>query len=233
MTPRFPHFVPVADHALLVELGEEVSERLSQQVLALDHAIAATPPLGVQEVVPALVNLLVEFDPLVTDHDALQASLVDLLQTVANIRIPVTTHQVDICYDSDLSPDLNAVASTLDVSIDTVINAHLGSKFRVGMYGFAPGYAYLTGLDPMLNLPRKSTALRDVPAGSVIIAGPQCLVTTLTMPTGWSILGRSPTQILRHSEDHPFLFNVGDHVRFNRIDRATYEAHLRGEASHG
>ena len=85
------------------------------------------------------------------------------------------------------------------------------------MYGFAPGYAYLGGVPDPIQVPRKPVPLRDVPAGSVIIAGPQCLITTLTMPTGWSIIGRSPTRVLTDDPDHPFLFDIGDRVMFERI----------------
>ena len=74
-----------------------------------------------------------------------------------------------------------------------------------------------------INIPRKTSAIRDVDAGSVIIAGSQCLVTTLNMPTGWSIIGRSPTLILRNNIKKPFLFDVGDQVNFKRIDIATFE----------
>jgi inhibitor of KinA len=66
--------------------------------------------------------------------------------------------------------------------------------------------------------------VRGVAAGSVIIAGPQCLVTTLTMPTGWWIIGRSPTRILTSDPARPFLFDVGDKVRFRRISRAEFAA---------
>lgn len=62
-------------------------------------------------------------------------------------------------------------------------------------------------------------ALRGVAACSVIITGPQCLVTTLTMPTGWWIIGRSPTRILTGDPARPFLFDVGDRIRFRRIGR--------------
>ena len=66
--------------------------------------------------------------------------------------------------------------------------------------------------------------MRGIAAGSVIIAGAQCLVTTLTMPTGWWIIGRSPTQILRPDPVQPFLFDVGDRVKFRRISRSEFEA---------
>jgi inhibitor of KinA len=91
------------------------------------------------------------------------------------------------------------------------------------MYGFAPGYAYLASVPDAIQLPRKAAAVRDVPAGSLLIAGPQCLVTTLTMPSGWWNIGRSPTQILTKDESRPFLFNIGDHVRFRRIGHALFD----------
>lgn len=58
----------------------------------------------------------------------------------------------------------------------------------------------------------------------MIVAGAQCLVTTLTLPTGWWIIGRSPTRILSRNQAKPVLFEIGDRVRFTRIDRATFDA---------
>ncbi len=74
-----PVFSPVADHALLVGLGAEIGADSTRAVLALDRALTAHPPEGLVEVVPALVNLLVEFDPLVTDHARMQAAVEALL----------------------------------------------------------------------------------------------------------------------------------------------------------
>ena len=139
------------------------------------------------------------------------------------------------CEDHQIGvPDLfgkggvDADADIASVTGVKVIEQHLAAEYRVGMYGFAPGYAYLSAVPEALQLPRKPKALRDIPAGSVLIAGPQCLVTTLTMPTGWSIIGRSPTEILRNDPERPFLFDVGDRVRFARIDRDRYETLCKG-----
>ena len=60
-------------------------------------------------------------------------------------------------------------------------------------------------------------AVRGVASGSVIIAAGQCIVTTLTMPTGWWIIGHSPTVILDPQGARPFLFDVGDRVAFRRL----------------
>lgn len=217
MTFLSPTFIAVADHGLLVAFSDQIDDRVAEQILALDQAIARTPPQGVKEVIPALVNLMVVFDPLQTDHTTLQAELETRIAGLSHTRTVTQIHEVKVCYDAPFAPDLGAVAKQTGLTSDEVISRHLGSLYRVGMYGFAPGYAYMTGVDPAIQVPRKPTALRDVPAGSVIIAGPQCLVTTLTMPTGWMIIGRSPTRILQNDPDQPFLFNVGDQVRFKRM----------------
>jgi inhibitor of KinA len=218
-----PQFKPVADHALLVNFADTVSEGSHALVVALDQALADTPPDGMIETVPALVNLLVSFDVTETDHVTVEAHVRDLLKGVTARKIVGQTRQVQVCYEAPFSPDLEAVATARGLSPEAVIAAHLAGQYDVLMYGFSPGYAYLSGVAEDIRVPRKPTPVRDVPAGSVIIAGGQCLVTTLTMPTGWSIIGRSPTPILTGDPDHPFLFDVGDHVTFERIDLATFE----------
>jgi inhibitor of KinA len=103
------------------------------------------------------------------------------------------------------------------MTVEDVIAAHVGAELVVSMYGFAPGFAYLSGLPEAIRVPRKPAALRDIPAGSIIIAGQQCLVTSIVMPTGWSIIGRSPTEIIRPDSDKPFRFDVGDRVVFRQV----------------
>jgi inhibitor of KinA len=172
--------------------------------------------------------LLVVFDPGLADHAGVTAHLRRLLDDTAPPLTPGTVHDVLVCYDDDLSPDLGSVAAQTGLSPEAVIDAHLGATYSVVMYGFAPGYAYLAGLPPALTLPRKAAAVRGVPAGSVLIAGAQCLVSTLLMPTGWWNIGRSPTPILLDDPARPFLMEVGDRVRFRRIDRARLDAEGRG-----
>lgn len=135
--------------------------------------------------------------------------------------------EVLVCYDDDLAPDLADVALATRLSRNEVIAAHLAGDYRVFMSGFAPGYAYLAGVPASLQLPRKPAALRGIPAGSVLIAGPQCLVTTLTMPTGWWIIGCSPTPVLSDDPDRPFLLDVGDTVIFRQFDRRAFDAQER------
>jgi inhibitor of KinA len=209
--------IPVADQAVLVEFGDSVTEAAHGAVLALDRALGAQPLPGQVELVPAMVNLLVVFDPLVTDHAAVMAGVQARLTDVQPVAQAGALREVLVCYDGDFGPDLGAVAAQCGLSVEAVIAAHLAGDFSVFMYGFAPGYAYLNGLPEAIRLPRKAAPVRGVAAGSVIVAGAQCLVTTLTMPTGWWVIGRSPTRILDEGAARPFLFDVGDRVRFRRI----------------
>jgi len=223
-----PRFQPIADHGLLVEFAEAsgaapgVAAR--DAVRHLDRALAAAPFAGFAEAVPAFVTLAVCFDPLVTDHAAVEAHLRGLLAGPVAASGPVAERIVDVCYEPDFAPDLDAVAAQTGLSSEAVITAHLSGRYEVVMYGFAPGYAYLTGVPAPLHLDRKPAAVRGVAAGSVIVAGAQCLVTTLTMPTGWWVIGRSPTRVLTGDAGRPFLFDVGDRVVFRRIGRAGFAA---------
>ncbi len=219
----FPRFRAVAERGLLVEFAEVLSDSAQQSVLHLDRALAAHPFAGFAESVPAYVSLLVVFDPLVTDHRLAEAALRALLAVRQGAPVTGQLHEVLVCYDGTFAGDLEQVAALTGLSAEAVISLHLAGDYRVAMYGFAPGYAYLSGVPAPIHLPRKPAAVRGVAAGSVIVAGAQCLVTTLTMPTGWWVLGRSPTRVLTGDADRPFLFDVGDTVRFRRISRTEFD----------
>lgn len=222
-SPAHPLFRPMAERAVLVEFGTKLNSAAHEAVLRLDQAVAAQPFAGFTESIPAFVNLLVGFDPVETDHRQVTEYLRNLLSVQGFSRQEPALREVLVCYDAELAPDLAIVAEKTGLSTEAVINAHLSGQYDVAMYGFAPGYAYLAGVPEVLRLDRKAAPLRGVAAGSVIIAGGQCLVTTLVMPTGWWIIGRSPTAILTDAPDRPFLFDVGDKVRFRRISRAEFD----------
>jgi inhibitor of KinA len=221
----FPRYRAIADHAVLIEFGEKIDDDIHSRVVSLDDALRESELLGFLEAVPAYASLLVSFDPLATNHRTVIDHVATLIEAAKTSTSAQTFRTVEVCYDPDLAPDLKAVAEATGLSPDEVINAHLCGDYKVFMYGFAPGYAYLAGVPQMIQRPRKPAAVRGVHAGSVLIAGPQCLVSTLTMPTGWWIIGRSPTRIFdRQNDERPFLFDVGDTVSFRRISRAAFDS---------
>jgi inhibitor of KinA len=207
-----PRLRAVSDCGLMVEFADVLSDNAHAAVLGLDRVLAADAVPGQIETVPAYVSLLVVFDPAVTDHAAVAAAVQARLGRAVAGASAAGRHDVDVTYDG---PDLAEVAQRTGLSREAVIAAHLSGDYSVRLYGFAPGYAYLGGVPEAIRLPRKETPVRGVPAGSVIIAGGQCIVTTLTMPTGWWVIGRSEVTILR---PEGMLFAVGDRVRFRRVN---------------
>lgn len=218
-----PVFRPMGEAVLMAEFGTLIADDVHDRVLALDAALTAQPFEGFLEAVPAYASLMVVFDPLLTDHDLAADALAALARQPASARSAPRQHEVEVCYGGEYGPDLEAVAQAAGMSVEEVIALHGSVGYKVYLYGFAPGYAYLAGVPQALQLPRKPAPVRGIAAGSVIIAGPQCLVQTLDMPTGWWVIGRSPTKILTGDSARPFLFDVGDEVRFRPVTPARYE----------
>ena len=95
--------------------------------------------MGFLESVTAIVNMLIDFDPLITDHKAIRKWVESLLR-----KPPVSVdagrlREVEVCYGGELSPDLDAVAKFSGLSVDEAISCHLQGDYQVRMYGFAPG----------------------------------------------------------------------------------------------
>lgn len=226
----YPRFRPVADIGLMVEFAERISEAANAAVITLDRSLKESPFQGFTEAVPAYCSLFVGYDPLVTDPETVRGHVRQLWADTHVSAPEGRQHEVPVCYDAPFAPDLAAVAEQVGLTPEAVIETHLAGTYRVYMYGFAPGYAYLGGVPEPIQLPRKPAPVRDIPAGSLLIAGPQCLVTTMTMPTGWWIIGRSPIRILRPQDDVPFLFEVGDRIAFRRIDARRLQTEGGGAA---
>ena len=63
--------------------------------------------------------------------------------------------EIPVVYDG---PDLAAVAAACSMAVDEVVARHRAGSYVAAFCGFAPGFAYLTGLDPALHLPRRADA---------------------------------------------------------------------------
>ncbi|MEV0583759.1 allophanate hydrolase subunit 1 [Nonomuraea sp. NPDC050310] len=199
----------MGERGLLVETGElALSHRL-------DARLRAEPPAGVVEIVPGPETVLVVSEA--ADLAPLRAHLAGLLAAAeaepeaAGADGSGEVLVIPVVYDGE---DLPRVAAETGLSTDEVIARHTGSELVVGWLGFAPGFAYLTGLDPRLHLPRLATPRTGVPAGSVAVAGPYSAVYPTASPGGWRLLGRTATTVWDVRADPPTRFRPGLRVRF-------------------
>ena len=133
--------------------------------------------------------------------------------------------ELPVCYESDFGPDLEAVASRLNLSVDALIRAHTSRPFRVYGIGFLPGFLYLGDVPESLQVPRKESPRLKVAKGSVGLAGKQTGVYPQDSPGGWNIIGNCPIPLFDPKQDPPCLIGAGDLVRFRAVSRAEYDLH--------
>jgi inhibitor of KinA len=215
-------FLPAGEAALVVEFGATIDPFLNDRVLALDAAVMARRLEGIVETVPTYRSLMIHFEPRLWSHEALIRAL-DTLEPAAAVR-PAPRHWVlPVCYEPPCAEDLAEVATALGLSRQQVADLHAGADCRVYMYGFAPGYTFLGGLPKELAISRRLSPRPPIRPGSLLIAGGQGLIASVSMPTGWYEVGRTPAKTFDAKRDPPVEIQAGDHIRFEPVDYANFE----------
>ena len=215
-------FLDAGEAMLVVEFGDAVDATLNERVLALDAALAADPLPGVIEATPTFRSLAVRYEPLELDRTRLVAHLVALeARAECEIR-PSRAWVFPWCPEPPHGEDLAEVAARMGMSPERLVAGFAAERLRVHMYGFSPGFAYLGGLDPTFAVSRRPHPRPPHPADAVMIAGGMAAVAPLPMPTGWWVIGRTPEKVFAPARDPAFLVAVGDTVRFEPIDAATF-----------
>lgn len=197
---------PCGDRALLVEVDD------AEAVIGLHRSLRTDPPAGLIESVPAARTVLLMFDPAATDARRLAVEVAARrVDGGASPASPGKLVEIPVVYDG---LDLADVAGMTGLSEREVVARHASASYAVAFCGYAPGFAYLTGLDPLLRLPRRSNPRTRVPVGAVAIADQFSGVYPRSAPGGWHILGHTATPMWRSDRDPPALLRPGDRVRF-------------------
>ncbi len=218
-----PSLKPIAESAILVEFENRIAPEVNDQVLALLAALEAANPKGLIEAVPAYRTLLAYFDPLQTDYPTMAETLRSLSTGSESHRRQGTRWEIPVWYGGPAGLDLEAVAKRHGLSEEEVIKIHTGAIYRVYLVGFAPGWAFLGGLDERLHTPRLDTPRAEVPAGAISIAGQQGLVCGPAMPSGWNLLGQTPERTWAPERKEPFFIEPGDEVTFRPVDETEFK----------
>ncbi|MCX4199165.1 allophanate hydrolase subunit 1 [Methylobacterium organophilum] len=226
-----PRLLDAGEAALVVEFGSTVDPAISDRVLALDDALGADPPEGLRERVPTYRSLMLHYDPLVLDRGTL-AERVRALAAGATARAASPTlWTLPCCYDAAHGEDVAQVAERSGLSPETVVSTHAATTFRVYMYGFAPGFAYLGGLPQPLAVPRRPSPRPPHPRNAIMIGGGLAAVATVPMPTGWYVIGATPARLYAPEREPSFFVGAGDLIRFEPVDAATFDALTAREAA--
>jgi KipI family sensor histidine kinase inhibitor len=193
------------ERGLLVEVEDlETVHRLHAALRELD-------PPGVVELVPAYRTVLIVADP------GQAEALDDLADRLPGLELPPAeavageTVEIPVRYDGE---DLPEVAGLTGLDAEEVVRRHTAPEYTVAFLGFSPGFPYLVGLDPALEVPRRDTPRTSIPAGSVGLAGNQTGIYPTATPGGWQLIGRTEVTLFDPARDPPALLAPGTRLRF-------------------
>ncbi len=184
-----------------------ISAWTPSRAAALAEALRRERIGGVTDVVGAFESVLVQFDPDRTDHFALAESV----RSVRARRSARRSRKVEIPVAFD-GPDIDEVGERSGLGADGVRRALLGARLRVEVLGFAPGFAYLSGLPRRLRSVPRRAPRSAVPKGSFAIAAGHAAVYPRASPGGWNLLGRTHLELFDPSAPPYALLAPGDEV---------------------
>lgn len=208
-------FLTCGADGILVELADldETLRVFAALQSAVKHAVeqtaesperAAQPSTtsvfaGVKQLIPAARTVYVAFDPLLSSRVELTAAI-RALNVAADMERHSRIVEIPVIYDGE---DMADVADLLGISVDEVVRRHCDTAWSVAFVGFAPGFAYLTGGDPIFDVPRRKVPRLSVPAGAVGLAGTFSGVYPRVSSGGWQLLGHTETPMWDERADRP------------------------------
>jgi KipI family sensor histidine kinase inhibitor len=198
--------LPAGPDALLVECDDgPAAAALAAE--AVRRRLAGH--LSCTDIVPAARTVLL--DGLGGDVPALAAQLPQWKCAPISAE---ASRRVDIAVRYD-GPDLEQVARHWGTTPQDVVARHSGLEHQVQFCGFAPGFAYLTGLPSECAVPRLDRPRTSVPAGAVGLADRYTGIYPTASPGGWQLIGTALDVVLFDAERRPpALLTPGTRVRF-------------------
>jgi KipI family sensor histidine kinase inhibitor len=185
-------------------------EQANLRVLALAATLDATRPPGVREIYPGYGSVYVEWEDRTLSNeratkwidDALDADHDDLKEP-AEITVPVNYGGIDT----------DDVVEQTGLDADTIAELHAAAHYRVCARATV-GQPMMASTDERLRVPRRKVPRTDVPALAVAIANEQATIYPVLMPGGWNVIGTALENVYDPHREDPFLFELGDRVRF-------------------
>jgi KipI family sensor histidine kinase inhibitor len=208
------------DAALLVDLVAESYEDRWRATQNLGRGLREAGLPGVIDVVATYENVVVSFDPLTADGDAIREAIGSLGSQHPAERA-ASRFVIPVAYGGEAGPDLDQVASELGMEPEAVVDLHTSSDWTVRFRGSPVAAPFVDG--PRLPAPvaRRREPRVSVPAGSVALSGYQSVIYSASSPGGWRLIGRTPLELFSLTPPH-VAYLPGDSIRFRRIDASAW-----------
>ncbi len=149
--------------------------------------------------------------------------MTQLVRALGQVQVaePQTDWRLPVCFDSandrSTMDDWIEVERATGIAGDEIIERLLQAELRLAMFGFLPGFAYLSGLPEELHVPRKSNPTTRTRRNAVALGSKYLGIYSLPSPAGWHVVGELGVNMLRHDILPPIAISPGDRVRLERI----------------
>jgi 5-oxoprolinase (ATP-hydrolysing) subunit B len=205
-----PMIVPCGDDALRLVTGSTDDRQAFANAL---HDSGAW-----REVLIGRESITVQFDPAKLHPTRALQMLKDTAQTRVTASDTRAPRQVlTVQTDERNAPDLAMCAEINNCSIAGFLDRIQGSRLQVDMLGFAPGFAYVSGVDTALNGGRLSHPRQRVLAGSIGFIKGYLGIYGLNGPGGWPIIGRTDVTLFDKTARDPFLLSPGAELQIEWV----------------
>ena len=221
----------VADGALLVEFPEADEDDANRAAVALAGFLSSRAVAGLRDAIPGARTLFCEFDPLVITHGELSL-LVEKAAPEAGESPGGREHRIPVLYGGQAGADLAELARAAGMDEAALAALHSSARYRVAFLGFAPGFAYMTGLPDSLRFPRRPTPRTRVPAGALAVAGPYTGIYPGAGPGGWNLIGSAAIRLFDAGRRTPAALLPGDRVLFEPLAAADFDRAVRNAGAH-
>ncbi len=144
-----------------------------------------------------------------------------LKQLQASAFVAPDSLKLPICFSEH--DDWSYILAKTGLRKQEIRERLLSTQFKVAMFGFLPGFTYMTGLEPLLHVPRKPFPSKYVPANSLAIGGQYLGVYAVDSPGGWHVIARVAVSLLQTHELPPVEFRVGDEVGLQELEEQEFE----------
>jgi KipI family sensor histidine kinase inhibitor len=220
-----PKVVACGDDQILIDFQDQPNPNEATRVLwarLMQH-----PPAYCLEPVAGVATLAVVLNAASRNDEVRQQACAEL-STLARDAVGAPAgegaqHVIPVCYAPEMAPDLDRVAQLTDLTTAEVIRLHQQGRYLAELIGFMPGFAYMSGVDPRLCVPRLPQPRPVVPAGALAITGNQSAIYPTATPGGWNLIGRCPIRLFNPVLNPPCLIQLGDQVQFEAISAAQFD----------
>ena len=242
------------DDHIFAEVDEEMSLEAFFKSLSITNAVRESQIQGVTEICPANASYQIKFDPdrirpdeLLTELKNLESaadSAESVLQTRV-VEVPVLyndpwTHETLMRFrerhQDPNATDLEYAARINNFdSIEAFIDAHSSAPWFVTMVGFVAGLPFMYQMvdrKRQIEVPKYLRPRTDTPKLTVGYGGCFACIYSVRGAGGYQMFGITPMPIydpqqsISYLSDFMVFFSPGDIVKFQPIDRETYDEYV-------